>query len=111
MSEANDSDETGRVTVLRVRARALAGAVRDRFEGSPAHAFVKQLGALDFVNTSILFGAALLTSVLPFIILLSALANHRIDSGSKPTSVGLLSRDDPRRIFRPAWPSAPVCQR
>jgi len=80
MSEANDSDETGGVTVLRVRARALAGAVRDRFEGSPAHAFVKQLGALDFVNTSILFGAALLTSVLPFIILLSALANHRIDS-------------------------------
>lgn len=80
MSEANDSDETGVVTELRVRARALADAARGRFEGSPAQAFVRQLGALDFVNTSVLFGAALLTSVLPFIILLSALANHRIDS-------------------------------
>jgi hypothetical protein len=80
MSEVNDSDETGIVTELRVRARALAGAARGRFDRSPAQAFVRQLGALDFVNTSIIFGAALLTSVLPFIILLSALANHRIDS-------------------------------
>jgi membrane protein len=80
ISEANDSDEAGGVTVLRVRARALADAARDRFDGSPAQTFVRQLGALDFVNTSVIFGAALLTSVLPLIILLSALANHRIDN-------------------------------
>jgi membrane protein len=68
------------VIALRLRARALARAARGRFDGSPAQVFLRQLGALDFVNTSILFGAALLTSVLPFIILLSSLANHRIDS-------------------------------
>jgi len=66
--------------VLRPRARALADAARGRFDGSPVQVFLRQLGALDFVNTSVLFGAALLISVLPFIILLSSLANHRIDN-------------------------------
>ena len=65
---------------LRPRVRALAGAARGRFDGSLAQVFIRQLGALDFANTSIIFGAALLTSVLPFIILLSSLANHRIDN-------------------------------
>ena len=65
---------------LRLRVRALAGAAKGRFDGSPVQAFVRQLGALDVANTSILFGAALLTSVLPFVILLSSLANRRIDN-------------------------------
>ena len=60
--------------------RTLAVAVRRRFEGSPAQTFTRHLAALDFANTIVLFGAALLTSVLPFIILLSSLANHRIDT-------------------------------
>lgn len=64
----------------RLRVRALAGAVRGRFEGSPAQTFFGQLGALDFSNSVILFGSALLISVLPFVILLSSLANHRIDT-------------------------------
>ena len=64
----------------RSRVRTLALAVRRRFEGSPAQTFVRHLAALDFTNTIVLFGAALLTSVLPFIILLSSLANHRIDT-------------------------------
>jgi len=64
----------------RSRARTLAVAVRRRFEGSPAQIFTRHLTALDFTNTIILFGAALLVSVLPFIILLSSLANHRIDT-------------------------------
>jgi membrane protein len=80
MSEANASDQAEVVTEFRVRARALADAARRRFDGSPAQAFVRQLGALDVVNTSVIFGATLLTSVLPFIILLSTLANHRIDN-------------------------------
>jgi len=42
--------------------------------------FVKRLGAVDFVNSIVLFGASLLLSVLPFIILLSSIANHRIDT-------------------------------
>jgi membrane protein len=64
----------------RSRVRALAIAVRRRFEGSPAQTFTRHLAALDFTNTIVLFGAALLTSLLPFIILLSSLANHRIDN-------------------------------
>jgi membrane protein len=68
------------VIALRPRVRALADAARGRFDGSLAQVFIRQLGALDFGNTSIIFGAALLTSVLPFIILLSSLANHRIDN-------------------------------
>jgi membrane protein len=59
--------------------RTLAAA-RDRFEGSPAQIFLRQLGALDFANSIVLFGASLLISVLPFVILMSSLANHRIDT-------------------------------
>jgi membrane protein len=64
----------------RSRGRTLAGAGRRRFEGSPAQTFTRHLAALDFANTIVLFGAALLISVLPFVILLSSLANHRIDT-------------------------------
>lgn len=65
---------------LRLQMRAVTGTVHDHFEGSLAQKFLKQLGALDFVNSIILFGAALLISVLPFVILLSSLANHSIDT-------------------------------
>jgi membrane protein len=65
---------------LRPRVRAAAGAARDRFEGSSAQVFLRQLGALSFIDSTLLFGAALLISVLPFVILLSSLANHRIDT-------------------------------
>lgn len=47
---------------------------------SSARFFVRRLGELDFVDSIVLFGAALLVSVLPFVILLSSLANHRIDT-------------------------------
>ena len=60
--------------------RTLAAAARGRFEGSPAQIFLRQLGALDFANSIVLFGASLLISVLPFVILMSSLANHRIDT-------------------------------
>jgi len=65
---------------LRLQLRAVAGAARGRFEGSSAQVFFSQLGALDFVDSIMLFGAALLISVLPFVILLSSLANHQIDT-------------------------------
>jgi membrane protein len=96
---------------LRLRARALAGAARGRFDGSPAQAFLRQLGALDFVNTSIIFGATLLTSVLPFIILLSALANHRIDNDlSRHIGLDQQGARIVSRLFRssPAHPVAEV---
>ena len=65
---------------LRLRVRTLADAARGRYEGSPAQSFLRRLAALDFVDSIILFGSALLISVLPFVILLSSLANHRIDT-------------------------------
>jgi membrane protein len=52
---------------------------RDRFEGSLAQSFLQRLKALDFADQAMLFGAGLLVSLLPFVILLSAFASQRID--------------------------------
>ncbi len=51
---------------------------RGRYQGSFAQDFVKALSAVDFGNQIIIFGASLLLSVLPLIIVLSTLASHRI---------------------------------
>jgi hypothetical protein len=59
---------------------SVVDAARDRFEGSFIKVFLRRLAALDFADSIVLFGAALLLSVLPFIILLSSLANHQIDT-------------------------------
>lgn len=53
---------------------------RNRYEGSAAQDLAKRLGALDFLNWILIFGATLLLTVLPIILLLSSLASHRIDS-------------------------------
>ena len=54
-------------------------AARGRYEGSLAQAFVMQLKAIDFTDQVMLFGAGLLVSLLPFLILLAAFASNRID--------------------------------
>jgi membrane protein len=54
-------------------------AVRRRYEGSWIQGLAERLTALDFGNWIILFGASLLLTVLPLVILLSSLANERID--------------------------------
>ena len=54
-------------------------AARNWFEGSAAQSFVRQLRELDFASQAMLFGAGLLVSLLPFVILLSAFASQRID--------------------------------
>ena len=54
-------------------------AARQRYEGSLAQSFVTQLKVLDFANQAMLFGAGLLVSLLPFVILLSAFASQRVD--------------------------------
>jgi len=61
------------------RARRLLNAGRARYEGSWVQAIVAQLKALDVFNWTTIFGAELLWSALPFIILLGSLANERID--------------------------------
>ena len=59
--------------------RKAVAAARDRYQGSLAQGFVTQLTALGFVDQIILFGAGLLVSLLPFLILLSAFASNRVD--------------------------------
>jgi membrane protein len=64
---------------------------RSRYEGSWLQDLVERLGAVDFGNSIILFGAALLLSVLPLIILLSSAADERIDDDLS-RHIGLDSR-------------------
>jgi hypothetical protein len=54
-------------------------AARGRYEGSLAQGLVAQLKAIDFSDQVILFGAGMLVSLLPFLILLSAFASNRVD--------------------------------
>jgi len=107
----------GRSFRLPVRARVSAAqrrfvkAAHGRYEGSAAQTFLRQLRALDFANSIVLFGASLLLSVLPFIILLSSLANHRIDTDLS-RHIGLNSQGARivGQLFRssPAHSAAPI---
>jgi membrane protein len=49
-----------------------------RYQGSFAQELIQGLGAVDFGNQVLVFGACLLLSVLPLIIVLSAFAGHRV---------------------------------
>lgn len=61
------------------RARQRIAAARLRAEGSWPHDLGRRLGAIEFGNAIMLFGASLLLSALPLIILLSSAAHERID--------------------------------
>src|SRR5437588_2768626 len=63
----------------KARARRRLDSARARYEGSRVAAIVAQLKAVDFFSWTTIFGAELLWTALPFIILLSSLANERID--------------------------------
>jgi membrane protein len=67
------------VPVSRSGVGSALSAARVRFRRSLAGSFVRQLRALDFANQAMLFGAGLLVSLLPFVILLSAFASQRVD--------------------------------
>jgi membrane protein len=71
------SHATHRTTRSAVRERITAA--RTRYAASWAGEVGRELKALDFVNWITMFGAALLWSALPLIILLSSLADERID--------------------------------
>jgi membrane protein len=58
----------------------ISSAWRNRYEGSAAQDLAKRLGALDFFNWILIFGATLLLTVLPIILLLSSIASQRVDS-------------------------------
>jgi membrane protein len=59
--------------------RRQVDAARTRYEGSWVEAVANQLKDVHFFDWTLIFGAELLWSALPFIILLSSLANERID--------------------------------
>jgi membrane protein len=61
------------------RDRRVVAWWRRRYQGSAAQDLVEGLGDVEFGNWIILFGASFLLSVLPLIILLTALANTRVD--------------------------------
>ena len=61
------------------RLRWRVAAAQRRLEGTWVDAFVKELKAVDVVEWTTVFGAELLWSVLPLLILLSSLASTRID--------------------------------
>jgi membrane protein len=65
--------------LVRDRARAGVIAARSRYEASWAGEIGRELKGLDFLNWITVFGATLLWSALPLIILLSSFADERID--------------------------------
>jgi membrane protein len=73
------------------RTRQKLDAVRVRYEGSSVAALARQLKALDFASWATVFGAELLWSTLPLLILLGSLANRRID-GDLSRHIGLNSQ-------------------
>ena len=82
-----------------------------RFGGSAAQAFLRRLGALDFANSIVLFGASLLLSVLPFTILLSSLANRRVDTDlSRHLGLNHQGARIVSQLFRssPTYSAAPI---
>jgi membrane protein len=95
-ARAEDEASQGRIPRLVKVARA-------RYEGSSVEAIVGQLKALDTFNWTTIFGAELLWSALPFLILLSSLANERIDDDLS-RHIGLNSRGAGivARLFRHA---------
>lgn len=76
MSNLNKHDQPSRFVEIR---RSLLAKSRARYEGSFAESVVKGLGAVEFGDQIIVFGASFLLSVLPLIILLGAFANSRVD--------------------------------
>ena len=80
-----------------------ANVWRSRYAGSALQEFFSQLKALDFANQIILFGAALLLSVLPIVILLSAFATTRIDDDiARNMSLDRAGARDISRLFTSA---------
>jgi membrane protein len=63
------------------RVSRVVAASRRRYEGSAAEEFWRRLKGLNLFTTITLFGATFLMSTLPLIILVSALANRRVEDG------------------------------
>src|SRR5690348_5886951 len=87
------------------RARTRVLALRARYERSWTRELGRELKALDFVNWITVFGASLLWSALPLMILLSSLADERIDDDLS-RHIGL--NDDGAQIVRTLFRGTPA---
>jgi membrane protein len=76
VSDLNKANQPSRFVETR---RKFIARIRARYEGSFVQAVVKGLGAVEFGDQIIVFGASFLLSVLPLIILLGVLADSRVD--------------------------------
>jgi len=74
-----DEDQASRSSEEETGPKTLARRWRARYEDSLAQDLVRGLGEVDFGDRIIIFGASLLLSVLPLIIVLSAFASHRVE--------------------------------
>ena len=81
------------------------GAARTRYERSWAAEIQARLKDLDFVNWMTMFGASLLWSALPLVILLSSLANEHVDADLS-RHIGLNAHG--ARIVRTLFRSTPA---
>jgi membrane protein len=85
----------------RDRARREAEVARSHYQGSWIQDLIARLKALDFVNLTTVLAAELLWSALPFIILLSSLADERIDDDvSRHIGLDTRAADIVRSVFR-----------
>lgn len=85
------------------RLKRTANAWRSRYSESALQEFFSYLKALDFGSQIVLFGAALLLSVLPIVILLSAFATTRIDDDiARNMSLNQAGARDISRLFTSA---------
>jgi membrane protein len=89
----------------RDRARRRLSGARDRYERSWVQDVVGQLTAQHFFDWTTIFGAELLWSALPFVILLSSVANERIDDDLS-RHIGLNSQG--ARIVRGLFRTTPA---
>lgn len=93
------------------RARQQLAAARRRYEGSWVQDLRARLKALDLVNWTTVFGAELLWSVLPLLILPSSLANERGDDDvSRHIGVNGQGAHIVRELFRnsPTFSLVPI---
>ncbi|HET6794574.1 MAG TPA: YhjD/YihY/BrkB family envelope integrity protein [Acidimicrobiales bacterium] len=60
--------------------RGVLSAVRRHYRGSAWQEFFHRLNELEFFDWIVIFGGAVLVSVLPFLILVGSLASHRVDT-------------------------------
>jgi membrane protein len=76
VTPGGSSGANGEAPVERGR---VARAWHDHYDGSAAQELFSRLGELDFLNWTLLFGATLLLTVLPIILLLGAITSEPVD--------------------------------